>query len=64
MYTVKQGSKIDYNYKEIYCDTEEEFQSIDLDSNEYKDLCPGSIVYVIETGTVYILNSQRKWIAQ
>jgi hypothetical protein len=58
-YTVKQGSRVDYNYKEIYLDTEDELSTIDT-----KTLCPGSVAYVIATGTVYILNSQYKWIAQ
>lgn len=63
MYTVKQGGRTDYNYMEIFIDTEDELSEI-LKKEAYKNICPGSIVYVIETGAVYILNSQKEWIAQ
>lgn len=59
MYIVKQGGRTDYNYKEIYLDREEELSQINVET-----LCPGSVAYIIETGAVYILNSQKKWIAQ
>lgn len=59
MYTVKQGSRVDYNYKEIFLDEASELENINVDT-----LCPGSVAYVIKTGAVYILNSQKKWIAQ
>ena len=59
MYTVKQGSKLDYNYKEIYLDTLAELSEIDT-----KSFCIGSVAYIIQTGTVYILNSQREWVLQ
>ena len=55
MYTVKQGGRTDYNYKEIYLDREEELSQINVET-----LCPGSVAYVIETGAVYILTSQKE----
>ena len=64
MYTVKQGGRTDYNYREIFCDTQADLDAIDLNSSEFKNMCPGSVAYIIATGTVYILNSQREWIAQ
>jgi hypothetical protein len=27
-------------------------------------MCTGSVAYIIKTGTVYILNSQKEWIKQ
>ena len=63
MYTVKQGGRVDYNYVEIFLDEESELEDI-LEDPAYKNICPGSIAYVIKTGTVYILNSQKEWIAQ
>lgn len=59
MQIVKQGGRIDYNYKEIFLDTLDELSKVDK-----RDLCPGSIAYIIATGAVYILNSQGEWIAQ
>ena len=59
MYTVKQGSRTDYNYKEIYLDSLAELAEVDVSS-----FCPGSVAYIIQTGTVYILNSQKEWIVQ
>ena len=59
MYIVKQGGRVDYNYKEIFLDTADELDDIDI-----KQVSVGSVAFVIETGTVYILNSQGEWIAQ
>lgn len=59
MYIVKQGSRVDYNYKEIYIDTAEEKENVDT-----KNLCPGSVLYIISTGEVFILNNKKEWIAQ
>ena len=53
MYIVKQGGRVDYNYKEIFLDTADELDDIDI-----KQVSVGSVAFVIETGTVYILNSQ------
>lgn len=64
MYTVKQGGRVDYYYKEIYCDTMDDFNKLDLDSAEFKNICAGSVAYIIATGDVYILNSQKQWIKQ
>lgn len=59
MQIVKQGSRVDYNYKEIYIDTIEEKDTIEI-----KDLCPGSLLYVIDSGDIYILNSKKEWVIQ
>lgn len=58
-YIVKQGDRVDNRYAEIYLDTENELEDVDVDA-----ISPGSVVFIIETGTVYILNSQKKWVAQ
>lgn len=58
-YIVKQNGKFDYKYKEIFVDNANEITNIDLSS-----LCPGSVVYDIATGNVYILNSSFEWIKQ
>ena len=49
---VKQGGKLDYNYKEYYLDTD-----TDLVSVSANDACPGSIAYSIASGKVYMLNT-------
>lgn len=59
MYTLKQGSRTDYNYKEIYLDEFDELSGVDV-----KSFCPGSVAYIIKTGAVYILNSEKEWILQ
>jgi hypothetical protein len=59
MYIVRQGGRVDYDYKEVYLDEESELASVDT-----KSMSTGSVAYVIKTGTVYILNSQKEWIAQ
>ena len=59
MYIVKQNGKIDYDYKEIYLDEESELAILNI-----KAMCAGSVAYIIKTGTVYILNSQKEWIKQ
>lgn len=58
-YLLKQGGRIDYNYKEYYLDTEEELRDINVNI-----CCPGSIAVIIATGTVYMLNSKKEWIVQ
>ncbi len=58
-YIVKQGENTDYQYKEIIVDTEAEISTID---NAH--ICPGSVVYVIASGSVYILNSEKMWVRQ
>jgi hypothetical protein len=55
MYIVKQNGKIDYDYKEIYLDEESELATLNI-----KAMCAGSVAYIIKTGTVYILNSQKE----
>ena len=56
MYLVRQGGRVDYNYKEYYLDTADELSNIPVN-----DCCPGSIAYIIATGTVYMLNSKKEW---
>lgn len=64
MYTIRQGERTDYNYKEIFCDTQNDFDTLDLNSAEFQKICAGSVAYVIETSNVYILNSKGEWVAQ
>lgn len=59
MFLLRQGGKTDYNYKEYYLDTEDELGQVRTD-----DCCPGSVVYVIATKKLYILNSKKEWIEQ
>lgn len=58
-YIVKQGEDINYRYKEIIVDTEAEVSSVDT-----KEACPGSIIYVVENGAMYMLNTKNEWIKQ
>lgn len=58
-YLLKQGGKVDYNYKEYYLDTEEELSEIDVNS-----CCPGSIAFIITTGKVFMLTNKKEWVAQ
>ena len=57
-YLVRQGSKVDYNYKEYYFDTKEDLDNFNL---TLERPCPGSIAFIIATSEVYILNSQLEW---
>ncbi len=57
-YLLKQGSRVDYNYKEFYVDTFADLASIDLEAEKP---CPGSIAFIIATSEVYVLNSQLEW---
>ncbi len=59
---VRQGGRTDYNYKEWYLDTEADLETISED--ELKSACTGSVAYIIATGNVYMLNSEKEWIAQ
>lgn len=61
MQIVKQGGRQDYNYMEVFIDTASELEQI---IKKYPQICAGSVAYVIATGAVYILNSQKEWIAQ
>ena len=58
-FIVKQGGRIDYNYKEYFLDTAEELETINT-----KACSPGSIAYIISSGDVYMLNSKKEWILQ
>lgn len=55
MYLVKQGGKVDYNYKEYYLDTESELSTIPV-----YECATGSVAYIIENQKVYILNSKKE----
>ena len=59
MYITKQGGKMDYNLKEIFLDDASELGSVSTNITS-----PGSVAYIIATGDVYILNSEKKWIKQ
>ena len=61
IYVVRQGGRVDYNYREYFLDNESDLANIDPEKD---NTCPGSIAFVISTSTVYILNSQKEWIAQ
>ena len=56
---VKQGGKLDYNYKEFYLDTDNDLSSIPVN-----DAWPGSVAYSISSGKVYMLNTSKQWIEQ
>ena len=59
MALIKQGGRVDYNYKEFMLDTEEDISKIDVQS-----CIEGSSVYIISTGNLYILNSKKEWVLQ
>lgn len=61
VYLLRQGGKLDYNYKEFFVDNKQAINDIDI---TFEKPCPGSIVYVIDTGAIYILNSQKEWVEQ
>lgn len=52
---VKQGGKLDYNYKEYYLDTDSDLASVPV-----ADAYPGSVAYAINSGKVYMLNTNRQ----
>ena len=52
---VKQGGKLDYNYKEYYLDTESDLAKIDV-----RLCCPGSVAYIIANQKVFMLNSNKE----
>ena len=56
MYLVKQGGKVDYNYKEYYLDIASELSNIPVGA-----CCPGSVAYIIATQQVFILNNNKEW---
>ncbi len=58
-YLVKQGTRVDYNYKEFYLDSAEELKDINVN-----DCCPGSVAVVITTGEVYMLTNKKEWQVQ
>lgn len=58
IYLLKQGGRVDYNYKEFYVETEADIANIQLN----EDICPGSTVFVISTSQVFILNTKKEWV--
>lgn len=62
MYIVKQGGRADYNYKEYFLDKASDLAK--MTEEDVKDACPGSVLYIIETGEVYMLNSEKEWVKQ
>jgi len=52
---VKQGGKLDYNYKEYFLDTESDLVSVPT-----IDACPGSVAYVINSGKLFMLNTNKE----
>lgn len=56
---VKQGSRIDYNYKEYVLDTKNDLVNINTG-----ECCPGSIAYIIDSKELYMLNSKKEWVLQ
>ena len=62
MYIIKQGGRTDYNYKEFFCDVATDFQNIS--ERDLKESCPGSVAYIISTGELFMLNSEKEWVEQ
>lgn len=57
-YSIKQqGGRIDYNYQEIYVDTEAEVATVPT-----KGCSVGSVIFVVATGNVYVLNNAKEWV--
>lgn len=56
MYIVKQGGRVDYNYKEYYLDSIAELSTIPV-----YECATGSVAYIINTQQVFILNSKKEW---
>jgi hypothetical protein len=46
---------------EVFLDNEDELKNV---LPKFPNIVAGSVAYVIATGAVYILNSQKEWIAQ
>ena len=61
MQIVKQGGRTDYNYMEVFLDSANELNQV---LKKFPNIVAGSVAYIISTGAVYILNSQKEWIAQ
>ena len=59
MFLVRQGGRVDYNYKEYYLDSINELPFIPVE-----DCSPGSVAYIIDKAEVYMLNSKKEWIKQ
>lgn len=58
-YILRQNDRTAYDYKEIYVDNTLEIPGIDTTK-----CAPGSVVYDISTGDVYLLNNKKNWIKQ
>lgn len=53
---IKQGGNLDYNYKEYFLDTESDLASVPT-----MDACPGSVAFIINSGKLFILNTNKEW---
>jgi len=58
-YVFRQGGRQDYFYKEIVIDTPEDLAKVDT-----SECCPGSVVIVVSTGDIYLLNNKKEWVKQ
>ena len=57
MQIVKQGGRTDYNYMEVFLDSASELNQV---LKKFTNIVAGSVAYIIATGAVYILNSQKE----
>ena len=55
-FIVKQGEEYDYKYRELVIDEEADLSLISVE-----ECCPGSTVYVIATGNLYMLDTKKEW---
>ena len=59
IYLLKQGGRVDYNYKEFIVENTEDINTIEIN----EDICPGSTCFVMSTGQVFMLNTKKEWVA-
>lgn len=53
---IKNGEDVLYNVMELACDTEDDVATA---STDYR---PGSVLFVMSTSNVYMLNSEKTWV--
>lgn len=58
IYLLKQGGRVDYNYKEFIVENTEDINTIVIN----EDICPGSTCFVVSTGQVFMLNTKKEWV--
>ena len=58
IYLLKQGGRVDYNYKEFIVENAEDINAIVIN----EDICPGSTCFVVSTGQVFMLNTKKEWV--